>query len=78
MEEAQEKLKLLIKKAKKEKLDLWKIPAVKKRENIFEVQRKFKLFVVFVAFLFAYGKFADLFTSEKVNLSLLEFIKIIV
>lgn len=67
MEKAQEKLKVLLLRAEKEKLDLWKIPAIKNRGKLFEVDRKFKVFVAFTAFLFAYGKFGDLYNSEKVK-----------
>lgn len=67
MEKAQEKLKLLIEKARKEKIDLWKIPAIKNREKLFGVDRNLKVFVVFVAFLLAYGQFGDLYNTDKVK-----------
>lgn len=68
MEEAQAKLKRLLEKAHKEKIDLWKIPAIQQQKNLLKVRRKFKLIVAFLFFLFFYGKFNYLMTSEKVQL----------
>lgn len=69
MDEAQEKLKLLIEKAQKQKIDLRKIPAIQNNKKLFEVERKFKLFAGCLVILLTYGYFNDHFNSDKVKIS---------
>lgn len=68
IQEAQNKLKLLIEKAQKQKIDLWEISAIRQQKKFFEVKKKIKIFTVFLVLLVFYGKFNNLLTSDKVDL----------
>lgn len=66
MEEAREKLAILIKMAKEKNLKSLKIP--KKYQKKFQLSLKFK-FLFFVTILtFLYGKFSHLLHTQKVKL----------
>jgi hypothetical protein len=69
MEETQEKLKALIEKAQKEKVDLRSLKAIKKRESFFKIERKFKLFLVLLVIVSLNGMFNHLFFTEKASVN---------
>ena len=72
VQEAQEKLKLLIEKAQKQKIDLWEISTIKQQKKFFGISKKIKIFAAFLVLLIFYGNFNNLFTSDKVNLIFLK------
>lgn len=67
MEEAQERLKVLMEKARKEKIDLSQLKSIEKRGNLFQVSTKIKVFTVLIFVLVFYGNFGYLLDSEKVK-----------
>lgn len=69
MEEAQNKLKELMKKAQKQNVNLREIQAIKKRGSLFRIRRKFMAYAVLLACFILHGYFGDLINSEKVSLS---------
>lgn len=75
MEEAQTKLKVLIEKAEKQKIDLRKLNAIRKRGSLLmNVGVRFKFVLCFVVALMIYGQFGNLLDSEKVKAFLVSFI----
>lgn len=75
MEEAQTKLKVLIEKAEKQKIDLRKLNAIRKRGSLLmNVGVRFKFGLCFVVALMIYGQFGNLLDSEKVKAFLVSFI----
>jgi hypothetical protein len=67
MEEAQGKLEVLMEKARKEKVDLSSLKAVRKRESFFSFGRKTKLFGVLVALVFLHGATEHLLFTKNVR-----------
>jgi hypothetical protein len=67
MEEAREKLKVLMKKARKEKIDLSGLKAVRKRESFFSYGRKTKVFGVLVVLVVLHGATEHLLFTKNVR-----------
>lgn len=67
MEEVQVKLKALIEKAQKQKIDLSKIKSIRKREKFFAVSNKCKFCVVVLIFAIFYGHFGEYFFTKSVR-----------
>lgn len=62
-----QKLEALILKAHKEKVNLSKVQAIKKRGKFLKVGTKFKVCFVLLIAIFACGQFESLFRSDKVK-----------
>lgn len=67
MEEAQKKLKALIEKAHKEKVDLETLKAIKTRGSFFKTCRKIKLLIILLVIFSLNGTFNHLFLTEKAS-----------
>lgn len=67
MEEAQTKLKELMKKAQTQNVNLSGIQAIKKRGSLFRNNRKFMVYAMLFACFILHGYFGDLINSEKVS-----------
>lgn len=68
VEEAQIKLKALMEKAQKEKLDLRQLKAIKKRGIAeFKLQRKYKISLIVLLVAVVYGNVQHLFNTDKVS-----------
>lgn len=67
MEDARSQLETLIVKAKKQGIDLEKLPALKKRENLLQLHRKIKVVLAVAFFGIVVYQLKDLFGGEKVK-----------
>lgn len=67
MEEAQAKLKALIMEAQKQKIDLTKVPAIRKREKLLQVNKKVKFLIFLAVVSLIYRQTHQLFGDKKVK-----------
>ena len=67
MEQAEEKLKCLLEKAKRSNMNLSELNVIKKHGHYFQLNIKYKIVVICVAFCYIFGKYGYLFESSKVR-----------
>jgi hypothetical protein len=73
MEEAQEKLKILLQKAKKENFDVKRVKILRKYQKHFELNFKWKLMIATAIFWMLFMKFNHLIDTKKVIKKLFQF-----
>jgi len=67
MEKAEEKLKVLMEKAKQQNFDLSSLKSIKKRKQHFAIPFKLKSLTALLILSCFYGSFSHLFDSQKVR-----------
>lgn len=67
MKQVEEKLKSLLEKAKRSNINLSESKVIKKHGHFFQINIKYKIVVICVAFCYIFGKYGYLFDSPKVR-----------
>jgi hypothetical protein len=66
MEEASQKIKTLLAKARDEKIELSKLEVIKKRDEYFRINRKYKIIITIMFLCYIYGRLKHLIDFNKV------------